>query len=213
MPQCRGQFHRHQRAERHHGEGTQRTTAIGGPERGAGVDVGREVARVIGHIGAIPQRPGGRLGHDQVEGGEREAGTHCRCGCHVAGVQQNQHQGAGKNQRGQQAHPRAQAVDQLVADKADDKGQQADHHDRLVIAHGYQRLQGIAHQHAAGGEEQDCGRDHHQQRERGTMDTELGPALDHLWHAQVRPLGRVRGHEHGTDEVADQQAQQGPAKA
>src|SRR5689334_19684487 len=40
----------------------------------------------------------------------------------------------------------------------------------------------------------------------------LRAAPDHLGHAQAGPLDRVVRHEHGTDEVADQDRGDGPGK-
>ena len=63
---------------------------------------------------------------------------------------------------------------------------------------------------ALGGEVTDVHQKDEHQGHDGSVEPELGSALDHLRDAQFRTLGGVSGHERDAKEVADKQGEQGP---
>ena len=73
-----------------------------------------------------------------------------------------------------------------------------------------QLLEALHHQHHVDDVETGEHKQRRQQRQNHPAIAELGPRLDHLRQAQMRPLGAVKGHEQGAEHNTQRTGQDGP---
>jgi hypothetical protein len=71
-------------------------------------------------------------------------------------------------------------------------------------------LQALRLNNELGCDEADIQHEHAGEEERRSVEAELAAALDRLWHAELRPLGRMQRNEQGAEQGPDSDGDQGP---
>src|ERR1700722_13810907 len=203
----------HHGAERHGQDAAQDGAPVRHPEGGAGLAAGRHVTGVVRDVGRVGDLPE----HAERHGRQEAAAAEVAGGQEVGGQavhpgdedQAEDHHAAEQDDR-----PSVHGVDHVVAEDRDHQADDGADHDAGVDADAAgQRVDGLAAEDQVGGEEADVhhyGDQHDQQR---AEVAELGPALDHLRHAEPRALSRVQRHEQRADDVAEHDRDQAPPEA
>ena len=110
--------------------------------------------------------------------------------------------------------PPVHRVNHVVAEDRDHQADGgADDDARVDADTAGQLVKGLAAEYQVGGEEADVHRHCDQDDQQRAEVAELGPALDHLGHAEVRALSGVQRHEQRADGVADHDGDQAPHEA
>ncbi len=115
-----------------------------------------------------------------------------------------------EGQRADGAGDPPQEVDEPVADRGGDGGDHGEDDDARGVAQVRQLTDRLPGQDRAAGEEADVHHDDQGQRHHRAAHPELRPGGDHLRQAEARPLRGVQRHDRAAEEVAEQQADQGP---
>lgn len=202
---------RHGRSQHAQGHGDLRAQHRARADRQEGPERRRaagQVARIVGHVGAVGDLPGGRQRYRQQERGPAEMADPQQ----LAEVAQRDHAAEQVNEGDQPQHAghAADDVDHAVAEHGhqhDDGGEQQD---ARAVADPEQLADGLARQHRARGGEAQVHQAHQYDGNRRAVDAELHPAGDHLRQAQPGPLRRVQGHHGAAEHLADEQADQRP---